>query len=154
MNDKKWPTIVILIWSLYHDNACWRRKIKTNICALVRFHFTLQFSQQCQNLSTNLHVWKERSIIGQKGLGRGKALKEKKKEEKVPVKVNNHGYPAWYTLICGPVQRLFPHPDSECVKCISICMYIFQHTFYLLLSDRRVKLSRGSTWSNEETEFL
>ena len=57
-------------------------------------------------------------------------------------------------MICGPVQLLLPHPDSECVKCIGILIYILQHTFNVLLSDRRVKLSCGSTWSKEETECL
>ena len=69
---------------------------------------------------------------------------------KAPVKVNNHGYPGCYTLICvicGPVTLILPHPGAESVKCISIFMCVFPHTFYVLLSDRRVKMSRGSTWS-------
>ena len=47
----------------------------------------------------------------------------KKRGGKVPVKVNNHGYPEWYKLICGPVELLLHHPDAdEGVKCICIFM--------------------------------
>jgi hypothetical protein len=41
----------------------------------------MQFSQQSKNLTTNPHVCKDRSIIGQKCLGRGKALNYKKGRE-------------------------------------------------------------------------
>ena len=38
--------------------------------------------------------------------------------------------------------------------CICIFMCVFQHAFYDLLSDSRVKMRHGSTWSKEETECL
>ena len=59
----------------------------------------------------SLNHWTKRS-------GAVESVKEKKRG-KVLVKVN-HRYPAWKTLICGPVELLLPHPDAECVKCIGI----------------------------------
>ena len=58
-----------------------RTKIQCLSFGLVRFLFTLQFSQQSQNLTTNPHVCKDHSIIGQKGLGRGKEFNKKKGAE-------------------------------------------------------------------------
>ena len=41
-----------------------------------------------------------------------------------PVKVINHGYPAWYTLICRPVGFLLPNPDAECVNASAfLCVF-------------------------------
>ena len=58
-------------------------------------------------------------------------------------------------MICGPVELLLPQPDSECVECDeSAILCVFHHIFYVLLSDRRVKMSRAWTWSKEETECL
>ena len=97
---------------------------------LVQFLFTLQFSQQSQNLTTSptsakINHWTKRS-----GAVLYKKKEIKKRGGKAPVNVNNHGYPALYTLICEPV-KLLPHPDAECVKCMSIFMCVFQHTFYV-----------------------
>ena len=77
INDKKWPTIEVLILSpiaimhvdiimFNNDNVyflVWYRSFSH--CNFLKSH----------NLSTNPHVCKDRSIIGQKGMGRGKAVK-------------------------------------------------------------------------------
>ena len=80
---------------------------------------------------------KDRSIIGQKGLGQCKQVK-KKKGENASVKVNNHGYLVGCTRAdidlfhsCGPVKLLLPHPGAECVKMHQHFVCVFQHTSYV-----------------------
>ena len=49
--------------------------------------------------------------LDKKGMGRGKAVKKKKGGESASDETTNNQY----TLICGPVQLLLPHPGAECV---------------------------------------
>ena len=88
---------------------------------------SLQFSQQSQNLTTNPHVCKDRWTIGQKGPGRGKALIKKREGGSA-----GESKQLWISiviglLICGPVKLILPYLYTECVKCISIFMCVFQH---------------------------
>lgn len=63
-------------------------KNTVSLFSLVQFSFTLQFSQKSTDLTTNPHVCKDRSIIGQNGLGRGNTIN---------MEVSNHGAPGCCT---------------------------------------------------------
>lgn len=96
-----------------------RTKIQCIFFGLVRFLFTLQFSQESQDLTTNPHVCKDRANHWTKRSGAGQHGKLRKS--------NNHGSPA-----C-------------CIRCAHVCLFVcFSHKHKRL----RVIWSIRSFWCN------